>query len=184
MGNADLLNALINFSSVLDPLLTLIVVVSTIIGVLMVANALMKAYVLSLDNAHSWGGNTATVPGIIWSLIIGGILVAPIFMVQLFGNTMLNVSVNGSGMLYQAAGMTDTQRQALRAIFGMFAIAGFIAFIRGWVVLNKHFNGVIKDGVGMGLTFILGGTALIYLDVVLDLISEKTGIDFTSILLF
>lgn len=184
MTKADLLTILINFSSILDPLLTLVVIISAIIGVIMVGQALLNAYVLSLDNGHSWGANTATVPGIIWSLIIGGILVSPIFVVQIFGNTMLDVSVNGSGLLYQSAGLTDAQKAAVKAIFGLFSVTGFIAFIRGWIVLNKHFNGVIKDGVGMGVTFVVGGTALVYLDVFLDAVRNTTGFDFTQVLLF
>lgn len=183
MQKADLLTILINFSSLVDPILTLLVVISTIVGVLMVGQALMNAYVLSMDNGAQWG-STATIPGIISGLIIGGILVTPILMVQIFGNTLFMVSVNGSGMLYQGVGMTDTQKQAVAALFGLFSVAGFIAFIRGWVVLNKHFNGVIKDGVGMGITFIVGGTGLIYLDVIVDLIQSKTGFDFTQVFLF
>lgn len=184
MQNSDLLSILINFSSILDPLLTLVVVISAIIGVFMVGQALMNAYVLSLENGSHWGGQQATVPGIIWSLVIGGILVSPMMAVQIFGNTLFEVSVNGSGMLYQSAGMTETQKQAVAAIFGLFSVTGFIAFIRGWIVLNKHFNGVIKDGVGMGITFIVGGTALVYLDVILGAIQAKTGFDFTQVLLF
>ena len=180
MNKGDLLTLLVNFSSILDPVLTLVVIISTIWGVVIVAQALMNAYAISLNN----GRTSATVSGIIWSLFIGGVLVTPIFTVQLFGNTLLDVSVNGSGLLYQGVGLTDTQKQAVQALFGVFSVAGFIAFIRGWTTLNKHFNGVIKDGVGMGMTFIIGGTLLIYLDVLIDMVSAKIGFDFTKVLSF
>lgn len=184
MQKADLLTLVVNFSSILDPLLTLVVVISAIMGVLMVGQALMNAYVLTLESGGHWGGQQVTVPGIIWSLVIGGILVSPMMAVQIFGNTLFEVSVNGTGMLYQSAGMTEMQKQAVKAIFGLFSVTGFIAFVRGWVVLNKHFNGVIKDGIGMGLTFIIGGTALVYLDVILRAIQNTSGFDFTQVLLF
>lgn len=184
MNKTDLLTILVNFSSILDPLLTLVVIVSAIIGVIMVATALMNAYVLSLDNGHAWGSNNATISGVIWSLVIGGILVSPILAVQIFGNTLLDTPVNGSGLLYQSAGMSDAQKQAVKAIFGLLSVTGFIAFVRGWVILNKHFNGVIKDGVGMGLTHIIGGTILVYMDVFLDAVQSTTGFDFTQMFLF
>ena len=180
MNKADLLTLLINFSSILDPLLTLLVILSTITGVVMVVQGLMNAYALNLNNGRS----NATVSGILWSLFIGGVLVAPIYTVQIFGNTLLDVSVNSSSLLYQGVGLTDTQRQAVKAIFGLFSITGFIAFYRGWVTLNKHFNGVIKDGAGMGMTFVVGGVLLIYLDVLLDIVGEKAGFDFTKVLTF
>lgn len=180
---ADLLAVLINFPSILDPAITLAVATSTLIGVWMVGQALMNAYILSLDNSSAWGSN-ATINGVIWSLIIGGILVMPVFYIQIFGNTLLAVPVTSQGMLYQATGLSDTQRAAVKALFGLFTLAGFVAFLRGWITLNKYANNVIREGLGTGITFVVFGTLLVYLDVVLDAISDLTGIDFVSILLF
>lgn len=179
----DLLNALVNFASILDPLLMLMVAVCTVMGVLKVAGAFMKLYRLSLND--NWVGNGGEgIGGVVSSMLIGGILVAPVFFVQVFGNTLFNMSVNGPGMLYQAAGMSESQRQAVRAILGLFAIAGFFAFIRGWLVLDKYMNNVVREGMGDGLVSICFGVALVYLDVILDALGEKTGFNFMQILLF
>lgn len=183
MQNNDLLNALVNFSSVFSPLLTLITIIAAIIGVLMVGRALLNAYVLASDDGKWRGQHEPTIGGIVWSFVIGGILVTPITMVQMLGNTMLDgQAVNGSAMLYQSAGMSAQQQAALKAIFGLLTVAGYIAFIRGWVLLNKHFNGVVRDAAGTGITFVVGGVALIYLDIILRAISATTGIDFVHIL--
>lgn len=183
MNKSDLLSMLVNFASIVDPLINLTVIVSAIIGVLMVGDALMKAYWIT--KGSGWQGKgTLTYGGIVWSLVIGGVLLTPVVTVQIFGNTLLDVSVNGAAFSYQGAGLTATQQAALKAIYGLFSFVGFVAFIRGWIILNKHFNGVIPEGVGAGLTHIIFGVILIYLDVFLGLLQSQTGWDFSQTLLF
>lgn len=183
--NGDLVTFLVNISSIFDPLVTLVTVIAAIIGVIMVGNALVAAYALSADDGKWRGQGNATYPGIIWSLVIGGILVSPIVMVQAMGNTLLNgEAVNGSAMLYQSSGLSSTQQAALKAIFGLFVIAGYVAFIKGWMLIDKHTNGVTRDGAGAGVTFIVSGVLMVYLDVVMQVVSEKTGIDFVKVLFF
>lgn len=171
-----MINLITSLQPVIDPALTLVAIVATLMGVLMVGNALIKAYAMSSDSGAWRGQGDATIGGVVWSLVIGGILVSSMSAVQMFGNTIFAGDVNGGALLYQSAGMTATQKTAMTAIMALFTLAGYIAFVRGWVILNKHFNGVIKDGVGMGLTHIIGGTILIYLNVFLEVLQNTTGL--------
>lgn len=180
----DLLNGLINFASILDPLLMLMVAGCTVMGVIKVAGALIALYRLAENDGKWLGKDEGGIGGVVSSMLIGGVLVAPIFFVQVFGNTLFNVSVNGSGMLYQAAGMTESQRQAVRAILGLFAIAGFFAFIRGWLVIDRYMNNVTREGMGEGIVTIVFGVAMVYMDVILDAFGELTGFNFMQVLLF
>lgn len=166
-----MIDLIISLQPIIDPALTLVAIVATIMGVLMVGGAMVKAYTISL------GRGDATISGVIWSMIIGGVLASSMSMVRIFGNTLFDGDVSGGALLYQAAGMTQAQQSAMTAIMALFTLTGYIAFVRGWVILNKHFNGVIKDGVGLGLTHIIGGTILVYLDVFLSMLQNTTGIN-------
>lgn len=177
----DLLQLFLGFASVIDPLITLITIVSTILGVIIVGTALLQAYSLA-DDSRWHGHHQPTVGGIVWGLFIGGILVSPILVVQMFGNTMFDGDVNGGAFLYQNAGLTSSQQAAVKAIMAVFAVAGYISFIKGWLILNKHANGIIRDGVGMGVTHILAGTILVYLDIFLEALKNTLGIDVTFML--
>ena len=184
-GPGDLLTFLVNISSIFDPLIDLIVIISTILGVVLIGKSLLLGYHLGQNDGKWMAHGEAGIKGVIWGFVIGGILVTPIMFVGLMGNTLLNgEAVTGTGLLYQSAGLSAQQQQAVTAIFGLFTVMGFIAFIHGWLDLHKHFNGESRNGPAMGVTQIVGGTLLVYLDVVLQFVSEKTGFDFIHILLF
>lgn len=76
-------------------------------------------------------------------------------------NSLLTSSGGGAG----GAG-------AIVAVLGFVQILGFIAFVRGWLVLHKFNTGDAKDGLGRAATHIVGGAAAINIKWTIGMLAE------------
>jgi len=184
----DALQMLINISASFDLILDFIQAIAVFMGVLMIATAWYDIYVASLPNPPR-DAQAPTPTNIAIRFVVGAIFLSSVAVVQVTGNTLLAQSVSSQSFLYQGAGLSDQQKQAIKAIFGLFAIAGYIAFLKGWKSIADESKGVAQagrpgSGYYHGVWMILGGVGLIYLDPILDAISEWTGFDLVKVILF
>lgn len=185
MNNPDLLTILTNLYPVLDDLVSLITKICALIGVYLIGSGLVMFYALSADDGRFRGHGQPTAGGAISNCLIGGVLITPLVILQQVGNQLFAGSAMTVGpMMYQTAGSTPQQQMAIKAIFGLFMLVGYITFVSGWIKMNKHANGVIKDGAVAALIQIIFGAALVYLDQILDMVSGIAGIDFMKVLFF
>lgn len=180
--NSDMLQMLVNLSDAFSGLFLLIQVTFAVIGLYLFGQALLDLY--SLNNpTQQRTSRTISMPGICWRFIAAVVLTSIAWFVDVTQNTMMGGDASSGAMMYQSAGLSDAQKAALTAIMGFMALVGYIAFGRGWLMLDKHFNGA-NTGCWGALMHMLAGTALVYLDVWLPTIGGWIGFDFANILLF
>ena len=175
----DMLQFLVAVGSVLEPLLWFIIALSTMGGVFITGSGLFTAYLLGNPDSRWRGRNESSHGGVIANLIIGPILTMPIFMITVFGNTMLNTDVSGA-FGYPTVGPSPAQQQAIATLFGLFQVMGVCAFCWGWVIMNKFYSGSSSESWWSGFWRILAGAAMVYLNAVLDLLQGFIGINFVG----
>jgi len=182
----DILQLIINLSVIVPMAMNIVALVSVIIGVVMTATALADIWQRSSIglSVGLQGGDTVRMRSIIGRLIIGSVLVTSLYWLNITGNTLLaGQTVNGSSFLYQSAGMSSNQQVAFRAILDFFILTGYLAFIKGWLIWQKFFDNVTREGFGKGFVHILFGTLLVYLDNLMDIAGEWTGFHFIGTLI-
>jgi len=172
----DALQLLINASDSFPAIQFLILTITTFIGVAFVAKALTDSFYLSANQGANWNGNQApTGMGVISNLLIGGILSSSAYFMYISGNTFVGQNVNTSAMLYGSVATTYCDK-AKYAVFFFVALVGQIAFVRGWMLINHRMNNPKSEGLGMGLTFIIGGTTCYFLSDVGEILAEWFGV--------
>ncbi len=176
-GNfVDALQLLINASASFPAIQFLILGITTFIGVAFVAIALTNSFYLAANQGANWNGSQApTGLGVISQFLIGGILSSSAYFMYIAGNTFVGQSVNTEAMLYGGTATTYCDK-AKYAVFFFVALVGQIAFVRGWMLINHRMNNPKSEGLGMGLTFIIGGTACYFLADVGEILSEWFGV--------
>lgn len=172
MGGNDILEILINLSQAFSGVFTLIKIVFALIGLILFGLALIDIYVMS--NQHSQSANAAkTVAGVVYRILVSVVLTSMFYFVDLTQNTLAIPSSSGA-LAYQGAGPSALQKAAIEAIIGCFMIAGYLAFGKGWLLLDKHFNGG-REGLSAPIWHIIGGVALVYIDVWVPLFMGIAG---------
>jgi hypothetical protein len=172
----DALQLLINASASFPAIQVLILVLTTIIGVLLVASSLFNMYHLSAMSGVAMPGSGGPTPlGVLGKFLIGGVLVSSAYWMYIGGNTFIGTNVNTSSMLYGGTATTYCD-QAQYAVFFFIALVGQVAFVRGWLYLNRYFNGPRNEGLGMGVTFIVGGVGCYFMPDLGALLADWFGL--------
>ena len=77
-------------------------------------------------------------------MLIGAVMTALMWATAMTKNTLIGESVSNGALSFQTTGMSAQQTAALTAIFGLFAVCGIVAVLRGWTMLNGYYdNGVV-----------------------------------------
>jgi hypothetical protein len=144
---------MVNFSSSYPGIWKLMYGATYLIGLLLVCSSIFS-WVRVVDGRSQ---TKMAVP--ISQFIIGSALyqfsnafkmVEDTFAMTHNANILNAAGVSGSGMAGWSAG-------AIAAVLGFVQILGFIAFVRGWLLLHKYNTGEARDGLGRGITHIVGG---------------------------
>lgn len=179
----DLLQVLINVSYAIPLVMNLVMLISVLIGVMFIGSAMISIWHRSMIGMQG-GSDTSTVRAIMGRLVIGSILVSSLYWLNVMGNTLLmGRPVNGATFLYQTTGLSQNQQLAIRAIFDLIAMVGYIAVTRGWILLVKFFDNVVRE-YGKAIVFIVFGTLAVYLDEVLEVLGDWTGFHYVGTILF
>lgn len=125
---------------------------TTVIGVLLISGSIF-AWVKTMEEQS----RTRTSIKVPMSMFIIGIILFQI------GDALKTVedsfSMTANSLLTSSAGAGSAG--AIVAVLGFVQILGFIAFVRGWLVLHKFNTGDARDGLGRAMTHIAGGAAAI-----------------------
>jgi hypothetical protein len=156
----------------LNKLLTLAIILG--LGVFLTPDAMAQTTIASMfaNGTKTWIAAQKLV--VFFGYIMGAYLIvgAPIamFFVGIFLFTLMGMleavtvtmsmgSGPGSALIGQVSG-SGTMAAAITGVLTFIRLIGYIAFVRGWLMLNQTAQG--KDGVmGRALTHILGGVAAI-----------------------
>ena len=179
----DLLQMFVNVSDAFPAFFTLMQVLFALIGLLLLGQALFDVYSLNNEHVARRAGRSISASGVGWRFVTSIVLTGIVWWVDVTENTLMGRDASSGAMLYQTVGMSEFQQAALMSIMMTFELVGYIAFGRGWLLLDKHFNGG-NNGVASPIWHMLGGTVLVYLDVWLPAFGRWTGFDFVNILLF
>lgn len=171
-----MINLIYNIKS---PMVFMLSVISILLGIFMVARGLIKGSKFGQDGK-------ATVPNIIANIVIGTILYTVgtslnTIMATVFGDsTIWNSSVVTSAIASDFGSGTEPFQQAVYAALTFFQLVGFIAFIRGWLIIRDAVEGGGGQNktVAQGLVHIFGGVLAVNIYRFLDVMDQSFGTGF------
>lgn len=141
-----------NAISSFDALIRLVKMVSIIIGIFLVISAIYKLTQIGSDPRL-----TAKVPIVMFFCGIG--IFAMVATSGVLTNTLaLGTSGPGELFLPQSTNRASAAtRQGLLAILTFIRLLGYIAFVRGWLIINDVAQGKQGASLAKGLTHLVGG---------------------------
>ncbi len=142
--------------------------ISLIIGGFFVASSIFKY----IQHAN---GKGEFKPAIV-SFIIGGAMLALSSSMDTISATMMMTSTApGDFVVSGVSGSGPNYAAAIKGVLVFIQMIGYIAFIRGWLLLNQL--GANKEGVlGRGLTHIFGGMAAININQAVAILAKTFNI--------
>lgn len=161
------------FDSNIDPLISITASVAFLVGIVMAAMSLKKLYETTRNNPQAHYG------GVVTTFFIAAVLVnlpAALGTMRetMFGNehSVLSYQSTISGVSAQAS-------STLVVIMHFIQFVGLIAFIRGFLILNKLANGGGQDvSLGKGVTFVVSGVMAINIVITANMLAESFGLSF------
>lgn len=98
------------------------------------------------------------------------------FSSSLFGNTQVMTNALIDPTVITNATDASKIEAVVEAVMGFVMIVGYIAFIRGWLVLKSFADGAQGATLAQGLTFLFGGTIAINLGELVNMLQTTLGI--------
>lgn len=135
-------------------------VLATLIGFFLVISAIFKLANIGSDPR-------ATVKGPIVTFLVG---ISLYVMSASLSVTLETLALgDGPGAIFKSSGGGSAGQMSAQGIYGVLLfirLLGYIAFIRGWLMINQYANSDGRQaGLGKGVTHILGGAAAINVQV-------------------
>jgi hypothetical protein len=179
------MTAITNIAGAFPAISLFITALFALFGVTMIVSALKGFYDLQAHGTYAHGSyNHKTHGGLIWRLVIGSVLTMGAWGIGIVGNTIFGTTAATGAMSYQSAGLSATQQAAVQAVFACFALTGYIAFGHGWMLFDAHTSGRSNSGWKAPIVFIISGVLLVYLQQVMNIMGDVTGINFVNMLVF
>jgi hypothetical protein len=166
---------LINFvNNVRGPLLKIILVIAFLVGIYLVLTAVLR---LAKNNGRD-GPAGALGSGTIGRLVIGAILISfstavDAFTMSLFGGTTVQFTGLDPSL---GLGSIDKFNNAIKAALMFFQILGFIAFMRGFLMLRALADGAQGASMAAAFTHIFGGALAFNISPTLKALQGSFGI--------
>jgi hypothetical protein len=179
-GLPDLMTVLANFSASIPPIIMMLQAFASVIGLYLVSGALVDLWGASNENAIKYIASSKrfTVGGAMVQLVIGGLMAAmgTLQLVGVLTRTFTDDYVNSRFMSYSPGSTFDEQRlAAMAALLGIMQIVGFVAMVKGWLTINRHYNGQSQVGLGVGAAWLIGGVAAWNFKWVSDVLNCSVG---------
>jgi intracellular multiplication protein IcmC len=162
---ADLMQVLVNFGSVIEPIVHMLRAFVGCAGIYVFASGLVEIWGAGNDNSMKFvGGSKRYGYGSgLMSLVIGACLFAmtDLSVVRLITGTMTGGFSSGiiqeSAMTYSGGDLSEKAKTATMVLLGIMQVVGFIAMFKGFLNLNAYYND--QRGVGLGTSFcwLIGG---------------------------
>lgn len=156
--------AFANGNAAFESLIRLTKISAYIMGLFLVIGSVVKLSQL--------GTNPQVTPKAPLIMFISGIAIfALVGVVSIVSQTMAMGDGPGSILVPESNGITAGTKAAIEGVLTFVRLLGYIAFIRGWFLVNQY--GMGKDGtLGKGLTHILGGVAAINVQITAGILSN------------
>jgi hypothetical protein len=153
-----------NFAASSVALTRLVKYISYIIGLFFVINAILKFSQL--------GSNQQLTPKVPLTMFFVGVSIFSLTsVVNMATATMAMGAGPGTILMPSGPAFGAVTAAGLQGVFLFIRLVGYIAFIRGWLLLNLAGQG--KEGtVGRGLTHIFGGVAAINITVTAKILAN------------
>lgn len=159
----DLVTILVNLGSVIPSIIMLLQGIASLIGLYLTALGLTELWGVSHDNALKFipGKTRFSVGQALIQLLIGAILIAmgTLELVGILSRTLTADYANARMLSYTAGGssLQEQTQLATLALLGIMQIVGFIAMIKGWLVINNFYSHQSQAGLGSASAWIIGG---------------------------
>ncbi len=159
-----------------NPMITLINVISWVIGLYLVLKGLRRA-----ANYGSDPRTNGMIP-IVSTLGLGAILLALPTSLNATWQTLFGTGTATFTTLsyVPAAGFTAAAAASfnniIKAAFSFIYVVGLLAFVRGWIVVRDKVEGTGQAGFSAGFTHILGGVMAMNLSGVITMLQSTMGI--------
>ncbi len=180
-GVAGLDNLMINLiENIKNPMTNALSVIAILIGLFMVMRGLIKGAKFGQDAKSS-------IPTILANVIIGTILYTVGTSLNeieatVFGDSNISgPNIVTSAIAYDFGADTQPFQSAVYAALTFFQLIGFIAFIRGWMILRDSVDGGGGGGqnkIAQGLTHIFGGVLAVNIYRFLEAMDATFGTGF------
>ncbi|MDR3450699.1 MAG: hypothetical protein P4M15_13320 [Alphaproteobacteria bacterium] len=179
-GGTGLDTMMANFvNNIAPPLTALVQVIANVAGVFMMLRGLMKA------SKYGFDPRANSIHSILVNIGFGAILFTiggnfSMVMASLFGSSSVTdpsaSSVLSWGFVSQLGGGSQQFATAVAAGLTFVQVIGFIAFVRGWLIMKK----VVEGGGGnvtlaQGITHIAGGAMAINIFMMLKIFDKTFG---------
>lgn len=180
----DLMTVLVNLSEHIAPIIMMMQGVCALISLYLIAHALMEIWGVSYDNAMKYvaGNQKFSVGSALMQLFVGAIfgLMSTLEFVGVMSRTVSGNFVNSRFVSNQVTDSTYAAQVALAtdALLGVMQIVGFVAMCKGWMTLNRVFNGQTQQGLGTVFTWLVGGVLAWNFRWFAEVINTSTGFDF------
>ncbi|UXI68333.1 type IV secretion protein DotIE [Tahibacter amnicola] len=165
-GSPDLMTILINIGVVIPPTISLLQTLVGVIGIWLVAGALIEMWGVSNDGALKYipGKSRFSVGSAMAQLLVGSFLMmlGTLEMVGIFSRTFTGDYVNSKFLAYTPGGggtLLENARLATSALYGIMQIVGFVAMIKALMTMNQRANGQQNASVGQACAWMIGGVA-------------------------
>ena len=154
-----------NFQGSAEAIIKLIKASSYIIGIFLVAGSIFKFTQLG-------GQSQMTIKTPIIMFLSGIGIFALTGSISVASQTLAMGDGPGSLLMPSGGGLQASTAAAILGVLTFIRMVGYIAFIRGWLLLNQHGQG--KEGtLGRGLTHIAGGVAAINVTVTAKILANS-----------
>lgn len=151
-AQGSIVNMFANGLASFEALIRLVKLTAAIIGLFLIINSIYKFSQMGSDPKI-----TAKIPIVMFLCGVG--IFAVVATTGVITNT-LAVGTNGPGkLLINSANIKggEVTAQALLAIVTFIRLLGYIAFIRGWIIINDYSQGKQQASLAKGLTHLCGG---------------------------
>lgn len=151
-AQGNIVNMFANGLASFEALIRLVKLSAAIIGLFLIVNSIYKFSQMGTDPKI-----TAKIP--ITMFLCGVGIFAVVATSGVLTNT-LAVGENGPGKLLINAGNikgSAVTAQGLLAIVTFIRLLGYIAFVRGWIIINDYAQGKQQASLAKGLTHLIGG---------------------------
>jgi intracellular multiplication protein IcmC len=158
----DIGQMLTNLQAAFGSLQSLIVSFSYVFGVFLLVKALLKSRELANHNPASPQQGSFKDP--IMLALVGGMLVYLPSSVNMGLNTIFASTELGTAsslLSYTPSMDSQTWSQIQDVLVEYLKLLGFIAFIRGWIILSKAGEGGQQDTMSKGVIHVVAGILLI-----------------------
>lgn len=132
-------------------------------------------------NEHGQRGQGSWKSGFV-TMLVGTVLInIPEAVTTILTTVYQSTLMNGDSPLAYSGGSLDgNSKLVMGAIVKFIQFVGFLAFVRGWLILKAVGDGGGQDAsMGKAITHIFGGTMAINIVATTNIISDTFGIGFT-----